>query len=513
MESFDPNKMSLYSIAQLIEFIKNGEVTFEELQQIGCNYMVQNEIRKFLDQRDIWENAKTSREGIEQYVRDFPDGFFVPEADKALKLLEDDETWRWAESCNSVQSYRTYLDQYPQGAHSFDAQMNIKMLQAETEKLKEELFEDMKTKPWKYKFQDMANLYNGIDQNDQILLSSLRSLSGDILARFLLSGMTLSHQELIDREIVPATMTKEDVTRPEFLMPQTRIEALGEYPQERTDVFFLGVPRSGKSSVLAGLFYQLYRDGLGSYEPHIVDGIDPCMAYYNGLVKSVGSKKPPVGTPTDTVSFMKLNINDGKRENNLTIVEMAGEAFSRSANRISDTSMRGVWELLGAEKILKNDNKKLLFFVLDYSTIRGLNEVCTEEDQLMTLLSALHTLSYDGPNPAKPQEDCTMSKVETVAIILTKSDLMGYDDIRERMREAERYITTNFRSFLYKLDEVSRKYGCNKANGYNPYFLTFSLGNFYVGNTFDFNPRDSREIIKFIKAVTPSRSVRRWSLF
>ena len=106
-----------------------------------------------------------------------------------------------------------------------------------------------------------------------------------------------------------------------------------------------------------------------------------------------------------------------------------------------------------------------------------------------------------------------MSRVETVAIILTKSDLMGKATVAERMAEAQRYLTTNFRAFLKDLEMTCKQYGCNKANDYRLYFLTFSLGNFYVGNTFEFNPTDSREIINFIKTVTPSRSVKRFGIF
>ncbi len=106
-----------------------------------------------------------------------------------------------------------------------------------------------------------------------------------------------------------------------------------------------------------------------------------------------------------------------------------------------------------------------------------------------------------------------MSRVETVAIILTKSDLMGKDNINERMAEAQRYLTTNFRAFLKDLEMTCKQHGCNKANDYKLYFLTFSLGKFFVGNSFEFDPRDSREIINFIKTVTPSRSVKRFGIF
>lgn len=509
---FDHTKLSIYTVLQLIEFIKNGEVTFEELQQLGLPYFKQEEIRKFLAEQQEWEMAKTSEKGIDDYLANHPGGFFVDEAKAARAALKEDAVWGWACRTNTASAYTTYLADYPSGKYSFDAEMNIKTLKREEDELKEQLFEDMKQHPWEYTWEKMRNLYNGVSLTpDQI---DFLNRQGDVYSRFVLKGMRITHDDLVEHGVVPRDVTQIEVTSPEFSMPQTNIENLGDFPQDRTDVFFLGVPRSGKSSVLSGVIYQLWKDGFAGYVPQIVNGYDPCMSYYQGLIRAAASKKPPVGTATDTVSFMKIDLVKGREKSELTIVEMAGEAFKKAATRISDNSQAGVWKELGAEKCLRSTNKKVLFFVLDYSSIRGINPMCTAFDQLEILESSLRTLCNDGPDERNPSRNCTMSKVETVTILVTKSDLMGSNlTVQQRLAAAQRYMSEHFRNFMNELMRVSKKFGCNSANNYEPYFMTFSLGDFYVGNTFVFNPADSRQIIDFIHTITPTRRIGGFNLF
>ena len=92
-----------------------------------------------------------------------------------------------------------------------------------------------------------------------------------------------------------------------------------------------------------------------------------------------------------------------------------------------------------------------------------------------------------------------------VAIIMTKCDLMKDARNREeRLDRAEDYINQYFMNFANNLAGECKSFGINRANNYMPYILTFSLGDFYVGNTVLFDGDDSEEIIKFISAVTRS---------
>ncbi len=515
---FDHTKLSIYTVPQLIEFIKNGEVTFEELQQLGLPYYKQEEIRKFLAEQEEWEVAKTTEKGIADYLANHPNGYFVDEANVARAALKEDAVWSWACDGGTVQAYEMYLEDYPSGKHVTEAEMNIKLLRKAELKLKEDLFEDMKANPWNYTHDKMRNLYNGVTNLTQDQIAFLKG-ENDIYSQFVLKGMRITHQELIEHGVVPECVTQRDVITPEFTIAQTNIDRLGEYPKDRTDVFFLGVPRSGKSSVLSGMLYQLWKQGSSGYIPQLVNGIDPCVEYYDGLRDAVAMKKPPVPTATDTISFMKINFVIGSEISKVTIVEMAGEAFRRAAKKIKgetfgNVSESGVWKELGAEKCLRSNNKKVLFFVLDYAATQGINPMCTAQEQLSVLESALRTFCYDGPDPANPRKGCTMSKVLSVTILITKSDLMGKElTPNERNQEAVRYMEENFKNFMRTLVDESKNFGCNKATKFMPHILTFSLGDFYVGNTYVFDPTDSIRLINHIHRITPTETTKLFGLF
>lgn len=510
---FDHTRLSAYEVPELIGFIKSGEVTFEELQQLGLPWFKQDEIRKFLAEKEFWEGAKTSEAGINSYLAAYPNGAFVNDAEAARRALKESAVWAWAQRTNTAAAYETYLSDYPGGNYAVDAEMAIKMLRREEDALKERLFDDMKQRPWEYTWEKMRQLYGGVMLTPEQM--QFLATQGDVASQFLLKGMRITHQDLVDNGVIPSDVTQIEVCTPEFDMPATKVEALGEFPRDRTDVFFLGVPRSGKSSVLSGMIYQLWKDGFAGYVPQIVNGYDPCMAYYQGLIRAVATKKPPVGTATDTVSFMKIDMVKGREVSKLTIVEMAGEAFKQAAERIAKGGGQDseVWKELGAEKCLRCNNRKVLFFVLDYSTIRGLNPQCDAFSQLEILQSSLTTLCNDGPDPNNPTKGCTMSRVETVAILVTKSDLMGMNTPAERLAEAQRYMNANFKNFMNELSRACKHFGSNSPNNYKPYFLTFSLGEFYVGNTVAFNPVDSRDLIQFLHDITPTERIGGFNIF
>lgn len=475
---FDPRAVNSYTLEQLQGFINNG-VTFSQLQSYGLNWQMQAKIKEIFDQ-------------VEK------------------KKQEAESDFNAACGINTVQAYDFFIDKYESEDFARDLVAQAKMRKAiiinDILKIQKALLNDMKVAPWKYTAEIMSMLFNGVGADQMEMIRNANSDTIDTTIRdYILSGMHLQYQDLVKENIIPEEVTQKDICAPDYRMPQKSVQELGEFPTDRTDVYFLGVPRSGKSSVLSGIMYKLYSKGQAAYEPHFVNGVDPCASYYKGLIKAMASKKPPVGTPTDSISFMKLNIRNGNRRNEVTIVEMSGEAFKGiSAGHESEDS-KELWKKLGATQCIKVPNRKCMFFVIDYSVVRELDGAyCNNIEQSMMLNDALTVFCYDGPDSKKPHVGCTMSKVDTVAIIMTKCDLMNASNRSDRLDEAEKYIENSFSAFANDLSAACNKFGINKANHCMPYILTFSLGKFYVGNTVVFDGDDSDEIIKFISSVTKS---------
>lgn len=479
---FDPMRMGSYTTKEMADYIESGEVSKDELYMNGY--------------------PATKRPALEE------------ELDRRARLpIEDDETWAWASRTDTVAAYEKYLRKYDtreegayRGKYVMDARSRIEDLRELATALREELFQAMRNSPWLFKAETVYYLVNGI--HDPNIMNSLRS-QGDIASRFICTGQTITFDEICQEGIVPPEWTLEKVMAPDFALPQTNIRELGNFPTDgRTDVYFLGVPRGGKSSVMAGIFYEMFSRGQMTYEPQFnAEGVDKCNAYFKGLIKAVDAAKFPVSTPSDSISFMKLKLNTNNRENPLTFVEIAGEDFKRIAH--GHELGPEVWERIGAAQCLKSNNRKLLAFIVDFSIARGGvrsdNDVWNDMEQAMVLEEALTVLGHDGRGKDNTV-GCTLSKVDSVAVIVTKSDLMG-DNLtsEQKTKMAQDYLSRKFSNFMNHLCDECRKHGINAPIRYAPYILTFSLGRLLIGNTYHYDPADASNIINFISAVTTNR--------
>lgn len=471
MEEFNALYVNSYTIVQLADFICGKKASLEEIYQAGLLRPKRVELEEELERRRL--------------------------------VVEQDETvWQEARVKDTVQAYQFYLRLYDKqepeyrGKHVMDAWMRIEELKREYEGLKAELLRDMKDNPFKYNQEKLNALFKGVDE----VTRQQSCLFNDVFNRFVASGQTLSNEDLWREDILPRDRDIEYLLKPDVQLRATQISELGGFPQEdRTDVYFLGVPRSGKSSMLAGLLSYMYKKGCATYQPHYnSQGEDLVCDYYYGLIESTNQGMFPASTNTDTVSFMKIDLHSRRGTNSLNFVEMAGEAFRQAT--VQGKIGKKAWEGFGAGQCLQVPNRKLLFFIVDYGVENGQNENVTSEIQRRALDSSLKTFLSDGVGKDNAV-GCTMSKVDTVAIIVTKSDMLGVSD-EDRKKKAIKYVNDNFATFKRNLKEICKKYNINRPENYDPYIMPFSLGKVSIGNRYQFNPRDSEAVVDFISCVT-----------
>ena len=212
-------------------------------------------------------------------------------------------------------------------------------------------------------------------------------------------------------------------------------------------------------------------------------------------IKSTRKGKYPVSTQQDSLSFIKLLLKSDKKESPLTFVELGGEAFKTAFA----TSKKGkeAWDGLAAGTCLESNNRKLLFFIIDYSSLRDEEKIGEQYEVLESMLNILKT---DGPS-GDGKKGCTLSKVDTVAIIVTKSDMMDTEQHVDKMECAKEFISENFATFKEKLIANCQMFGINKPVGFKPYVVPFSVGKMYVGNTYEFDPTDADALVDFISTV------------
>lgn len=508
-------KLDLFSADELMMFIGSGVCTFEDMQRCGLNFRKQEELRERLQlweiENSFWKNAcaKNTAASYREYQAAFPNGLMYNEASSRISELDETEVWNTARQSHTISLYEHYLSLYPNGIYKVEAESYIRELMEKMSSMKRDLLADMRYNPMKYAPNMMQRLFKGMSNSDPSSVDNLES--DDILARYITMGCTISYQELVDEGIIPPTITEKELMTPEFHVPQTK--NFNDFPLDRTDIYFLGVPRSGKSSVLAGLFNAMTTRGNWRYVPNInEEGVDNSISYFNGLVRSVATKKPPVPTARDTINYINIDVPNAvgtKRTAHLNFVEISGECFRNLADSLGES--RDVWKTLGASQVIANQNRKVLFFLLDYNTILGNQYGVTSYDQQEALNNALIILSNDGPNRKNPTKGCTMSKVESVGVIMTKADLMPADTKEERLEIAMNYLSENFSAFMTRLGDVCRDFSINRKENYKPYIFTFSLGDFFIGNTLIYNHNNSMELASYIEQLVPTQ--RSWSIF
>ena len=114
-----------YSAEQVVEYIKQGIVTQEELENPDNTYgeysaEVRSKVRELLQNAEPkdWERAQEldTVESYNQYLTNYPNGEHKADAEAAIAKL-DDAAWEQACQANTIESYQSYLDNFYRGKY------------------------------------------------------------------------------------------------------------------------------------------------------------------------------------------------------------------------------------------------------------------------------------------------------------------------------------------------------------------------------------------------------------
>ena len=102
-----------------------------------------------------------------------------------------------------------------------------------------------------------------------------------------------------------------------------------------------------------------------------------------------------------------------------------------------------------------------------------------------------------------------MKKVDAIHIIMTKADTLG--GFGEREVAARNIFDNQYgHSILKPLVELSKEYNINAHTDFRPKLYTFSLGTFYVGSLYEYDPTDSNRLVKAIRNSTRGTKKKSW---
>ena len=505
-----------YTSEELADYIKSNLVTLDELKMTGSL-------------------PPTRRREIEDLVKN-----------------SEDDDWRKAQQANTVEAYQQYLDTYQSGKYRNEARNKKSELQSEAqvadaesewESVNKDSLHELKqyrdshpsddphmSECKKLIFNLQASSYAGpgivvlsnkireIDtaSANQIFnkpaakakaikeaLSSGRVSKRDILNEIQKDHNWLDHttlyQLMVDDQLIDFDDLNSIGIDSRFFsclcstdnnIQTFNAKALTEIDLPCTEVYFWGIPSSGKTCALGGILSVANSGHVA--RTMAMDKNCQGYAYMNSLANLFKSDKatnlPPSTGFTQTYA-MSFDLVDQKGKTHpITLIDLAGELFKAmywhdaDPTKLTDEQSKHLETVTNILKNNRSNNRKIHFFVIEYGAE---NRLYDGFPQNVYLNGALQYI--DGTGILDKDTD-------GIYVLLSKSDkaerdgLNSLDDIKE-------YIGKGYANFYNGLVNLCQKY---EINGGHVDIIPFTLGEVCFKDFCLFDDYDSSEVVNLI---------------
>ncbi|MDR2556713.1 MAG: hypothetical protein LBC49_03255, partial [Bacteroidales bacterium] len=302
----------------------------------------------------------------------------------------------------------------------------------------------------------------------------------------------------ITREELRACNIPNDVIDSIYDINPPRLQ-LGDTPDKipdgYTEVYFWGIPGSGKTCALAALLSTAHK--LGYLSIATGPGYDYMTRLKNIFIDDNAVLPPP--SPVETTQYLPFTLKKVNENHyrSVSLIELSGEIFQcfyyKNANLpLPSQSHQDTFNSL--HSFLSGNNRKIHFFFIDYDkeNKRDANGY-TQSDYLEAASTYF----------SKPEHKVFGKSTDAVYVVLTKSDLMPCSK-DERVAKAKEHLNNeNFLSFINTLKDNCKKHSINAGK------LTvepFSLGKVYFKQICDFENSAATKIIDIlIDRIAPGK--------
>ncbi len=513
-----------------IKSLKEEEGAWESLQDNFLSYPhLEQYLNKFPHsahraeiEQAIWGLTDASSEAeVRQYLSAYPNSPARLQAEDALWALIDKE---------DVAEVERFINDFPQSPRVGEARGVIdSLVEWDSVKASEDIFvvnDYLKNNPGS-PFRRRAEVMRlSLKQREIEVMKHNKNAGYEVqrLLRMLDEGI-VALGELVNERIITETIV-ERLRGSELTDNLPDIKAALESSQPEcppgfTDVFFFGIPGTGKTCVLMGLACSnALNINLAS------SGGD----YAEALQAYTELGKTPPSNPGDYVTTIPATVTsaDGKAMHKLNLVEMSGEEFAFEIARAERQNDEGkstkvfTFEDMGtgATDLLKQDNRKVFFLIIDPTVdyiqflrkqVVGYNETTGlpiyELQKCLVRQSAVIQKMvnlFENPDNAD-----VMKRVDCIHIIVTKSDLLG-ETTEERNQKALEIFENKYSQIIDPLYRMSKEYKRNRNTGFQNKLFTFSLGSFYVGGMYEYDNTDSNNLVMAIRNSSAKVRRRNW---
>jgi len=307
--------------------------------------------------------------------------------------------------------------------------------------------------------------------------------------RYLQNGI-ISKQELANLGI-PLNIIEAiyNINTPQLQLGETP----NGIPDGYTEVYFWGIPGSGKTCALAAVLSAAHRSGFLNLA--VGPGYDYMTRLKNIFVGDHAILPPP--SPLETTQYLPFTLKkaDENHTRSISLIELSGEIFQcfyykNAGLKLPSQSHQDTFDSLN--RFLKGGNRKIHFFFIDYDKGNRTDSAgYTQGDYLEAASTFFKNNEVFGKS------------TDAIYVVLTKCDLMPGPS-EERLTKAREHLSNeNFSSFMNTLKDNCKKHSINAGR------LTiepFSLGKVYFQQICDFNNASAMKIIEILLGrIRPSK--------
>ena len=509
-----------YSAGQLVEYIQEGIVSFDEIVQ-GTDGEFdppkRREVKRLLENGDSeeWSKVQQKRtiESVQYYLDKFPNGQFRKQARILKENLEEeiqknnlisvaDDVWTTVDK-NNLNSLRSFISSYPDSRYANEANSLInnlllyEIMGVDVETLVNQIrqFQTQKEHYIQGKLVSQSEvIINTIErflnekkiEKDDLLgkiQEDFNLLSAEVIKRLMNSGM-LSVGDLvgigIDKLFIQKMFNGESAHW--FSTP----EKLDRIHKQSTEVYFWGIPSSGKSCAL-GAILSVAASG------RIAKSMDPDIGSqgYGYMTKLINLfQNGEVGTlmeGTVREAFYEMGFDlvdmDGKIHP-ITCIDMAGELmrYMYKANAGDEIDDIGATMLDTLTRVLidnRSTSRKMHIFVIEYGA----------EDRLYEGLP--QRVYLDGALSYIKNTGIFKKDTDAIYIMITKAD-----KVKNATKETfNQYINDKYLGFYNGLEQICKDNEINKGRVEK---IAFSLGEVCFQDYCKFDSRAAENVVNLI---------------
>jgi hypothetical protein len=208
------------------------------------------------------------------------------------------------------------------------------------------------------------------------------------------------------------------------------IDDLPPMEEGKTDVYFVGVPGSGKSTILSGLLYTAHKKGTLLSNGHNQGGAQ----YQDLLINDMRRGLLPAATASGSYNYIPLSLQGEDGAHPLNVVEVPGENYNQMYNNGDVQSFLNY---------IDNGNKKIIIFVID-SLVHNESYVnnSSQIDQSLVYANILELFRANQ----------VLEKTDSVYIVVNKFDAIRdtryYGDPRPDTEIALDFVNSEFLAFV-----------------------------------------------------------------